>query len=155
MFYVGLVQSVEILSDKLKFLQVDLHREVLGMVSNAPNIKEGMLTIVALEGAEVEIEGEIITVAARVVGGRKSKGILLDSRMAGWGNTNKGLALVLPPEFIPGQEAPKSNPRSERSSAPAELSIKALKDLEKAKRKAELKAKREQKAALKADNSLA
>ncbi|KAJ3362793.1 hypothetical protein HDU91_003288 [Kappamyces sp. JEL0680] len=145
-FVVGLVlESSDIPgAQKLKALKVDIGDDVLDIVTNASNVKAGMKTVVATEGTSVEgDDGSEIVVAARAVGGVKSRGIICDGKMLGWGSTNQGLAVRLPDEFIPGSPAPASNPRS-MSAVPAsgEPTIKEKKEQEKAARKAELQAKR-------------
>ncbi|KAJ3305171.1 hypothetical protein HDV03_001933 [Kappamyces sp. JEL0829] len=82
-FVVGLVlESSEIPgAQKLKALKVDIGDDVLDIVTNASNVKAGMKTVVATEGTSVEgDDGSEIVVAARAVGGVKSRGIICDGK---------------------------------------------------------------------------
>eukprot|EP00758_Cryptobia_borreli_P005966 Tbor_TRINITY_DN5027_c0_g1::TRINITY_DN5027_c0_g1_i1::g.14032::m.14032 len=88
--------------------------DTLTVVTNAPNIKTGMLTVVALPGAVVNINGEDITVKPTSVGGVVSKGMLCDSGMLGWSGGAAGYAVVIPEgKYTAGSVPPEARPRGD------------------------------------------
>ena len=138
--------------DKLKQLVVDVGTTTLTVVTNAPNIREGTRTVIALIGTELEVHGEAITVRATLVGGVTSEGMVCDSVMLGWAGGAAGVAVQVPESYALGAPAPTSKPRMDGAAAAVadavpELSVKELKAQEKAARKA---ANAEKKAARKA-----
>ena len=110
---VAKVVSVEELSDKLKFLTVDVGaEEPLPVVTNAPNVGDrtvGKNVVVATVGCEVGGE----TVTARTVGGKKSQGMLCDCPMLGWSGGAAGNAVLMPDGATLGSTAPSSRPRGD------------------------------------------
>ena len=151
---VGVVLSVAPVAgkDKLRQCTVDVGAgEQLTIVTNAPNVREGTRTVVALVGTEVEVDGgETITVKKSAVGGIMSSGMLCDSIMCGWVGGGAGVAVQVPASMPPGAPAPTSKPRLDgapstdtaaAAAAPA-LSDKELKAKEKADRKAAAAAKK-------------
>ena len=72
--------------DKLKQLKVDVGAggEPLQIVTNAPNVVEGCLCVVATVGSKVSMNNEEVEVKEASVGGVKSAGMLCDSTMLGW-----------------------------------------------------------------------
>ena len=150
---VGVVLSVAPVAgkDKLRQCIVDVGAgEQLTIVTNAPNVREGTRTVVALVGTEVETDGgETITVKKSAVGGIMSSGMICDSIMCGWVGGGDGVAVQVPASMPPGAPAPTSKPRLDgapstdtaAAAAPA-LSDKELKAKEKADRKAAAAAKK-------------
>ena len=143
--------------DKLKKLLIDVGAtEPLCIVTNAPNIRDGTRTVVALVGTELEVNGEAITARSTAVGGVTSNGMVCDSTMLGWAGGAAGVAVQVPDSYALGAPAPTSKPRMdgggggaavEAVEAAPELSAKELKAQENAARKA---ANAEKKAARKA-----
>ncbi|CAL1133909.1 unnamed protein product [Cladocopium goreaui] len=109
-FVVALVQSCEAVpgKDKLKKLEVDVGGEVLKIVTNASNVKDGSRVVVAKVGAI--IDGEPLKKS--VVGGCPSEGMLCDSTMLGWSGGGSGAAL-LPDSFALGAPPPDARPRTD------------------------------------------
>merc|ERR1712203_1016818 len=98
--------------DKLQKLEVDVGAgEPLKVVTNAPNVKEGVLVVVATVGAIVMDKGEEIEVKKANVGGAPSEGMICDSGMLGWTGGGAGAAALLPDTFAPGDTPPESRPR--------------------------------------------
>ena len=84
-FVVGLVVSCEGVAgkDRLKVVKVDIGGEILTIATNAPNIREGTRTCVAVIGSVIEIAGTNETVKKTNVGGIVSEGMICDSVMLG------------------------------------------------------------------------
>eukprot|EP00854_Cymbomonas_tetramitiformis_P003929 gene3929-4895_t len=119
-FVVGLVLALNDVAnkDKLKELQVDVGAsEPLNIVTNAPNIKEGVRVVVAKEGATVTCDGNEIVVAKATVGGCKSEGMLCDAPMLGWSGGGAGAAALVPDTFEVGSQPPPSRPRMDGKGA--------------------------------------
>ncbi|CAE8618093.1 unnamed protein product [Polarella glacialis] len=111
-FVVGLVKSCEPVpaKDKLKKLEVDVgDAELLKIVTNAPNVKEGARVVVAKVGALVE--GEPLKKAN--VGGCPSEGMICDAPMLGWIGGGAGAAVLLPESFAVGGPPPDARPRTD------------------------------------------
>jgi tRNA-binding EMAP/Myf-like protein len=156
-FVCGLVLECEPVpraAANLKICTVDVgsaSSEPLSIVTNAPNIHKGTRTCVAMIGTKFEENGEEITVQRRSVGGVQSEGIICDSVMLGWKGGGKGLCVILPVSFSPGDPAPSSKPRgigdpSAVDEAAASASAPAVKEKE--------LTKEEKKAALAAEKAL-
>ncbi|KAJ9446790.1 Phenylalanine--tRNA ligase beta subunit [Diplonema papillatum] len=111
-YKVGKVTECEdIPKTKLRCMKVDVGSgEEVQVVSNAPNAKTGLLTVVATVGAKVEESGETITVSKTVVGGKPSFGMLCNGPMLGWTGGDNKMAVSLP-EGTPGSAPPASRPR--------------------------------------------
>lgn len=89
----------------LKRCEIDVGaEEPIIVVSNAPNVRQGTHTVVALIGTEVEIAGESVIVKKQVVGGVMSAGVLCDTAMLGWGSGSVGNCVQVPISLIPGTE---------------------------------------------------
>ena len=142
-FVVGIVESCEEISAKLKKLSVNVGGgEPLTIVTNASNVREGTRTCVALIGTVVED----VEVKKMSVGGTTSEGMLCDSKMLNWAGGAEGLCVQVPASFSPGDPAPTSKPRLDGGTTPAaapEKSDKELKAEAKAAKKAEAAAKKE------------
>ena len=137
--------------DNLKNCEVDIGEdELITVVTNAKNVREGSRVIVATIGTEIEVNGEVIEIKRTNVGGVYSSGMFMDSLMLGWQGGAVGLAAQVPDSFKPGDAAPSSKPRMDggtiESSKPA-LTDKELKAKEKEEKKAILKAKKEKRLA--------
>ena len=147
---VAKVDSVEVLSDKLKLLLLDVGGggEPLPVVTNAPNVGDrtvGKKVVVATVGCEVG--GEVVT--KRSVGGKVSEGMICDCPMLGWSGGAAGNAVLVPDDMAAGSPAPSSRPRGDGAAAaaaePSGSNAKAAKEAEKAAKKAAAKAAREAK----------
>ena len=104
----GCVLSVEDLANKLKQCSVDVGLgETVSVVTNASNVAEGNLVVVARVGAR--IDGE--EVKKRSVGGRASEGMLCDAPSLGWTGGGAGAAANVPNSFAPGDRPPARRPR--------------------------------------------
>ena len=154
---IGLVLSIQEIPNhiNLKNCKVQIQEETtesaLTIVTNAKNVKEGMRVVVATVGTELE---DIGVVESKVVGGVKSSGFFCDSKMCGWGSINPGLAVNVSDSFLIGSEAPAQNPRSVANAESSnEMTLKEMKEAEKAARKAAVKEKRAEKAAAKKEKS--
>ena len=117
-YKVGLITALEELSataggKKLKKVTVDIGGTELVIVTNAPNVKEGMKTVVATPGATVEADGESVKIKPTSVGGVISHGMLCDSGMLGWTGGGAGNAVVIPDSFAVGATPPESRPRGD------------------------------------------
>lgn len=99
--------------DKLRLLLVDLGAgEPVKVVTNAVNVNEGKLVVVATIGSTVpDGKGGEMKVAKATVGGAVSEGMLCDGVMLGWRGASAGLAALLPESFKPGDTPPESKPR--------------------------------------------
>ena len=92
---VCVVKSCEALPNKntLKKCEVDIGTdELLTVITNAKNIREGSRVIVATEGTEIEVNGEVIVVKKTNIGGVYSCGMFLDSVMLCWPGGAAGIA---------------------------------------------------------------
>eukprot|EP00039_Didymoeca_costata_P029786 m.26384 g.26384 ORF g.26384 m.26384 type:complete len:175 (-) comp7790_c0_seq2:33-557(-) len=110
-YVAGLVLECEDVpkKDKLKQLTVDIGKdESVTIVTNAPNVKQGVRVVVATVGAQLK-DGE--TVKKATVGGVPSEGMLCDSPMLGWVGGGAGAAALLPESYVPGSAPPTSRPR--------------------------------------------
>eukprot|EP00434_Breviolum_minutum_P023972 symbB.v1.2.021157.t1/scaffold1815.1/size100239/2 len=110
-FVVALVQSCEAVpgKDKLKKLEVDVgNGEILKIVTNASNVKDGSRVVVAKVGALVDG----VALKKSVVGGCPSEGMLCDGAMLGWSGGGSGAAL-LPDSFEVGAVPPDARPRTD------------------------------------------
>ena len=108
-FIVGLVNECSDIDKKLKKCSVDIggEEEVI-IVTNAPNVRCGTRTVVALIGTEFEDESKV---EVRNVGGVRSHGMLCDSKMLKWQGGAEGICVQVPDTFKPGDVAPSSKPR--------------------------------------------
>ena len=119
----------------------------LCIVTNAPNIRQGTHTVVALLGSTVTDEhGEEITLKEVKVYGVTSQGMICDSGMLNWSGGAKGVCVQVPPaDFPPGSTPPASKPRlgggddrkKEEEAEEVILSPKEIKALEKERKKKE------------------
>jgi tRNA-binding EMAP/Myf-like protein len=150
---VGEVIQCEIIPshENLKDILVNIGDESVKIITNAPNIRIGSRTVIATLGTELEVNGEIISIKKQTVGGRKSEGIVCDSKMCGWSGGASGVAVQIPDQIPVGSPCPASKPRGDgfQTNDPQELTIKEKKELEKAEKKRLAKEKREAKKALK------
>jgi tRNA-binding EMAP/Myf-like protein len=154
MLVVGLVLTCEPIPQKanLKVTTIDVGTETLTVVTNAPNIREGTRTIVALIGTEVEINGSPLVIEKTSVGGVMSEGMVCDSQLCGWKGGASGIAVQIPDSYELGSECPASKPRGDASATETvDLgpSIKDIKAQEKLAKKQAAKDKREAKKAAK------
>ncbi|KAI8905453.1 hypothetical protein EDD86DRAFT_220049 [Gorgonomyces haynaldii] len=140
MLVVGLVEEIQEISDKLKLCKINVGQETVDIVTNAPNIKQGFKTVVALVGTELEINGETVVVEKRKVGGKESNGMVCDSKMCGWSSGGVGLAVNLPNAEI-GSVCPPEKPYEKQEST---VELRDFKQ-EKLLKKQLAKEKREQK----------
>mmetsp|Transcript_28649 Transcript_28649/g.80679 ORF Transcript_28649/g.80679 Transcript_28649/m.80679 type:complete len:179 (+) Transcript_28649:84-620(+) len=101
--------------DKLSVLQVDIgEEEILKIVTNAPNVREGMIVAVAKVGAKVRGDsGEEEVVQKGSVGGVASFGMLCNGVMLGWKGGDSKAAATLPEDFPLGARPPESRPRKD------------------------------------------
>jgi tRNA-binding EMAP/Myf-like protein len=148
-FVVGVVKSIDSVpgKEKLKVVDVDIgEEELVKIVTNAPNIREGTRTCIATVGTTVEINGSSEIVRKTSVGGIWSNGMVCDSVMLGWVGGAAGLCVQVPESFAVGSQAPASKPRLDgavnTAEAVPELSAKELKAKEKAERKLALATKK-------------
>ncbi|KAJ8600951.1 hypothetical protein CTAYLR_006304 [Chrysophaeum taylorii] len=116
------MQVVEILrveplaAEKLKLVEVQTSEGTVDIVTNAPNVtvdKVGRRCVAALVGVEI---GDTV-VAPKVVGGRKSHGILCDSVMLKWSGGGAGTAVFV--DLDVGAPPPSERPRPKRAELPA------------------------------------
>lgn len=118
-YVVGLVITCEAVAgkDRLKVVTVDIGNEViLTVATNAPNIREGTRTCVAVVGSTIEIAGQSEVVKKTNVGGIISEGMICDSVMLGWAGGAAGLAVQIPSSYELGAAAPTSKPRMDGKS---------------------------------------
>ena len=113
-FIVGVVLTCNSVAgkDRLRVVTVDIgDSKILTIATNAPNIREGTRTCVAMVGTSIEIAGAVEIVKKTSVGGVLSEGMICDSVMLGWAGGAAGLAVQIPPSFQLGDAAPTSKPR--------------------------------------------
>ena len=113
-YVVGVVLTCDAVAgkDRLKVVTVDIgDSTILTIATNAPNIREGTRTCVAIIGTTIEIAGAGEIVKKTNVGGILSEGMICDSVMLGWAGGAAGLAVQIPPSFPLGAAAPTSKPR--------------------------------------------
>mmetsp|Transcript_108199 Transcript_108199/g.304865 ORF Transcript_108199/g.304865 Transcript_108199/m.304865 type:complete len:183 (-) Transcript_108199:67-615(-) len=113
-YAVGCVVSAEKVAgkDRLQQLKVDIgEAEPLPIVTNAPNVKEGVRVVVAKVGAIVSEKGEDIEVKKANVGGCPSEGMICDGPMLGWTGGGAGAAALVPDTFALGSKPPETRPR--------------------------------------------
>eukprot|EP01060_Flectonema_neradi_P028004 TRINITY_DN3767_c0_g1_i1.p1 TRINITY_DN3767_c0_g1~~TRINITY_DN3767_c0_g1_i1.p1 ORF type:complete len:153 (+),score=33.24 TRINITY_DN3767_c0_g1_i1:56-514(+) len=111
-FKVGLItESADIPKTKLREVKVDVGGETVSVVTNAPNAKEGLRTVVATVGATVEMDGEDVVLKKTTVGGRPSFGMLCNGPMLDWTGGDNKMAVQLPDSFNLGAPPPASRPR--------------------------------------------
>ena len=118
-YVVGLVITCEAVAgkDRLKVVTVDIgNGVVLTIATNAPNIREGTRTCVAVVGSTIEIAGQSEVVKKTNVGGIISEGMICDSVMLGWAGGAAGLAVQIPASYELGATAPTSKPRMDGKS---------------------------------------
>ena len=108
-FKVGVIHSIEDISDKLKACTIDIGTGNVTIVTNATNVEEGTHVIVATVGAVV---GED-KLQKRSLGGRTSEGMLCDAPMLGWVGGGAGAAAVVPESFLAGDRPPERRPRTD------------------------------------------
>lgn len=89
-------------SKKLHLLTVDIGKKVLDIVCGAPNVREGMIVPVAVEGAQV---GEI-TIGKAVVAGYESFGMCCSEYELGLSADHSGL-MELPEDTVIGTDIKK------------------------------------------------
>jgi len=92
----------------------------LTVVTNAPNIRVGTRTAVALVGSVVDDAGSELVIKKAIVGGVTSEGMICDSLMLGWVGGARGLCVQLPDYIVLGDPAPTTKPRMGGEPAPAE-----------------------------------
>ncbi len=92
-------------SKKLHLLKVDVKKEVLDIVCGAPNVKEGIIVPVALDGAKI---GDI-EIHPATVGGYTSYGMCCSAKELDITDDNSGL-LVLPEDTPIGEDLKKILP---------------------------------------------
>ena len=92
-------------SKKLHLLKVDVKKEVLDIVCGAPNVKEGIIVPVALDGAKI---GDI-EIHPATVGGYTSYGMCCSAKELDITDDNSGL-LVLPENTPIGEDLKKILP---------------------------------------------
>jgi tRNA-binding EMAP/Myf-like protein len=162
LYVVGLVVTVNELSDKLKHCIIDVGgASHINVVTNAPNVAkrtEGKKVIVAPVGVSVGDD----KVEKRNVGGVLSEGMLLDCPGMGWTGGAAGNAVLVPDSHASGSKPPLHRPRGDVPEGPgqgaaAELSTassagadkKAAKEAAKAAAAAKREAKKAEKASKK------
>ena len=97
---------------KLRQIKVDIGAgELVQVVTNAPNAKVGLLTVIATIGASVESEGESIEIKKTNVGGRPSNGMVCNGPMLGWTGGDAKQAVTIPEGTPLGSAPPSSRPR--------------------------------------------
>lgn len=109
-YKVGFITSCEPIAgkDKLRKLVLDIGAAApITVVTNAPNVAEGVKVVVATIGTEV---GEIV-IKKTAVGGVVSEGMLAEPKNLGWVGGGAGIACVVPDSFAPGDAPPSSRPR--------------------------------------------
>ncbi len=87
-------------ADLLNIVRVDIGGEILSLVCEASNIKEGLMVPVALEGA---ILPGGIRVEKKQVRGVESVGMLLSEEELGLGKDRSGI-MIVPPETPLGKQ---------------------------------------------------
>lgn len=92
-------------SKKLHLLKVDVKKEILDIVCGAPNVKEGIIVPVALDGAKI---GDV-EIHPAVVGGYTSYGMCCSAKELDITDDNSGL-LVLPENTPVGKDIKKVLP---------------------------------------------
>eukprot|EP01061_Rhynchopus_euleeides_P001550 TRINITY_DN11100_c0_g1_i1.p2 TRINITY_DN11100_c0_g1~~TRINITY_DN11100_c0_g1_i1.p2 ORF type:complete len:152 (+),score=64.41 TRINITY_DN11100_c0_g1_i1:53-508(+) len=113
-YKVGEVKECEDIpkTQKLKQIKVDIGEgELVQVVTNAPNAKEGLLTVIATVGASVEADGETVVVKKTNVGGRPSNGMVCNGPMLGWTGGDAKAAVSLPEGTPIGSTPPSTRPR--------------------------------------------
>ena len=145
-FVCGVVKSCETIDKKLKKVIVDVD---VTIVTNAPNVRTGTRTVVALIGTELDDETKI---TERKISGVTSQGMLCDSKMLKWSGGAEGICVQVPETFKAGDPAPSTKPRMDGEETPVapEKSDKELKAEAKAAKKAAAAAKKEARKAKKA-----
>ena len=86
-------------ADKLKVVKVDIGEDVISLVCGAPNVKEGLLVPVALEGAVIRDGTKVKRVRIR---GVESPGMICSEDELGLGEDKSGI-MVLPPHLRLGE----------------------------------------------------
>lgn len=132
--------------DRLKKLKVDIGKgddDCITVVSNAPNVRLGTRTVVALVGTVLPNDEVVQKV---VVAGITSQGMLCDSPTLSWVGGAANQCVLMPDSYELGSIAPASKPRGDgavKDDEPVvEVSAKELKAKEKADRKAQLALKK-------------
>eukprot|EP01059_Diplonema_ambulator_P030090 TRINITY_DN50342_c0_g1_i1.p1 TRINITY_DN50342_c0_g1~~TRINITY_DN50342_c0_g1_i1.p1 ORF type:complete len:149 (+),score=36.99 TRINITY_DN50342_c0_g1_i1:78-524(+) len=112
-YKVGLVTECKEIpkTQKLKEIVVDIGGESVKVVTNAPNVKEGLLTVIATVGATVEIDGEPTEVKKTTVGGKPSNGMVCNGPMLGWTGGDAKQAVTIPEGTPLGSAPPPTRPR--------------------------------------------
>ena len=111
-YKIGIItESKDIPKTKLREVKIDIGGEEISVVSNAPNAKDGLRTVVATVGATVEMDGEDVQLKKTTVGGRPSFGMLCNGPMLGWVGGDNKMAVQLPESFDLGGSPPSSRPR--------------------------------------------
>lgn len=144
-FVVAVVLECDPIPQKpnLKVVTCDVGSARVVIVTNAPNIRKGTRTCVALVGSVLEENGEEITVSKRAVAGVMSEGMICDSVMLGWIGGAKGICVQVPDSFDVGTPAPTSKPRGiGEAPAAAEVEAPAEKALSREEKKAAAAAKK-------------
>ncbi|KAK9915050.1 hypothetical protein WJX75_004126 [Coccomyxa subellipsoidea] len=96
-------------ADRLKTCQVRTATETLQVVTNAPNVREGLK--VAFAGNGVTTAGSQIQVSTATVRGVKSFGMICSAHDLGWMEEANGFAVELPQEMEPGDALEGSPPK--------------------------------------------
>eukprot|EP01064_Diplonema_japonicum_P015439 TRINITY_DN23167_c0_g1_i1.p1 TRINITY_DN23167_c0_g1~~TRINITY_DN23167_c0_g1_i1.p1 ORF type:complete len:149 (+),score=38.61 TRINITY_DN23167_c0_g1_i1:43-489(+) len=112
-YKVGLVKECTEIpkTQKLKQIVVDIGDEEVQVVTNAPNVKEGLLTVIATIGASVEVDGEPVIIKKTTVGGKPSCGMVCNGPMLGWTGGDAKQAATIPEGTPLGTAPPSSRPR--------------------------------------------
>lgn len=110
-YKVGLIVGCEeVTGTKLKKIQVDVGAsEPIDVVTNAPNVKEGIRIVVACAGATVDG----VKIKRTQISGIPSNGVVCDSVMLGWTGGGAGTAVTLPESFAVGTAPPPQRPRGD------------------------------------------
>lgn len=113
-FKVGAILSCEeVAGTKLKKLRVDVsgggEDEAIDVVTNAPNVKEGIRVVIACAGAVVDG----VKIKRTQVSGIPSNGVVCDSVMLGWTGGGAGTAALIPDQFEIGSKPPAQRPRGD------------------------------------------
>lgn len=85
-------------ADRLKIVDVDIGKEKISLVCGAPNLKEGCVVPVALEGAELPGKVKVEKVRIR---GITSPGMICSEKELGLGEDHSGV-MILPCHLSPG-----------------------------------------------------
>jgi len=118
---VGRILGVEPIpkADKLRLCRVDVGFTVLPVVCGAPNVREGVLVPVAVEGAE--LPGGV-TIRRAVIRNTESRGMICSVRELGMGEDHSGV-LILEETLSGGASFRPGDPFTDREQADFVLDI--------------------------------